>query len=55
MARFTELTADICALDKNLIRGRCVQLDPEDWGIGGQSAAELRRAEIEARQHSAGQ
>ena len=49
MSTFTTLVADVLAIDKGLVRGRCVQLDPEDWGIGGTLASELRKKEIDSR------
>jgi len=49
MACFTEGTAEILGVDASIVRGRIIQVDPEDWCIAGKTAAEIRKAEIEAR------
>ncbi|BFM06346.1 tautomerase family protein [Halioxenophilus aromaticivorans] len=46
---FTQGTAKILGIDASVIRGRIIQVDPEDWCIAGKTAAEIRKAEIEAR------
>lgn len=49
MAVFTSGTAKILEVDESVIRGRIIQVDPEDWCIAGSTAAEIRKSEIEAR------
>lgn len=49
MSGFTDLLVETLGIDRSLIRGRCIRVSPEDWGIAGQSASELRAKEIEAR------
>ena len=47
-----ELTAaivDVLGVERSRVRGRIVQVPPDDWGIGGVPAAEARRTEIESR------
>lgn len=53
MTSFTSLLADTLGIDKGLVRGRCIQLDPQDWGIGGTLASELRKKEIDSRAQKA--
>lgn len=47
--RFTALLTNVLGVSKQSIRGRCCEVLPENWSIGGVLAAELRKAEIEAR------
>ena len=47
--RFTDLLVDVLGVRKQAIRGRCFEVPPENWSIGGVLASELRKAEIEAR------
>lgn len=49
LAGFTDLVVDLLGVDRSAVRGRVVQLDPDDWGIGGIPAGHHRRSEIEAR------
>lgn len=49
LATFTDALVEILGVDRALVRGRIVQVDPEDWGIGGVPAAAARQAEIAAR------
>ncbi|KAF1711551.1 4-oxalocrotonate tautomerase [Pseudoxanthomonas kalamensis DSM 18571] len=49
LAGFTDLLVRIMDVRRERVRGRCIQLDPEDWAIGGVLASELRRHEIDAR------
>lgn len=51
---FTDLIVEVAGVERALVRGRCVRVDPKDWCIAGQSAAELRAAEIEERQRQQG-
>lgn len=46
---FTELLGKYTGCDVKMVRGMAVPIDPNNWGIGGKTAAELRKAEIAAR------
>ena len=46
---FTDLVERILGVQRNLIRGGCWPIAPEDWAIGGTPASEMRKAEIAAR------
>lgn len=46
---FTELLVEVLGVDKSLVRGCCRRVSPDDWGIAGQFASELRAQEIAAR------
>ncbi|MGB0747657.1 MAG: tautomerase family protein [Magnetospiraceae bacterium] len=50
MADFTALLARVLSVDPGVIRGRCIRVEPEEWCIAGKSAAEVRKAEIDARE-----
>lgn len=49
LSGFTNLVAEVLGLGHELIRGRAIQIDPDDWAIGGEPASAARRGEIEAR------
>lgn len=49
MSGFTELLVDILAVERSLVRGRCIRVEPHDWSIGGLGADVLREQEISAR------
>lgn len=51
-AGFTRLLVEILGADQSLVRGRCIRVNPNDWMIAGKSAAEIRGAEIAARNQS---
>lgn len=53
LREFTELLCSELGADRSRVRGCCTHVDPEDWTIGGRSAAEIRAAEIEARKERA--
>lgn len=46
---FTELLVEILGVRRELVRGRCHRVAPEDWSIGGAPASVLRAEEVEAR------
>ena len=46
---FTDLLVDLLHVDRKLVRGRIIQVDPDDWAIGGVPASVARRSEIAAR------
>ncbi|HTF48723.1 MAG TPA: tautomerase family protein [Pseudonocardia sp.] len=49
LAGFTDLLVELLDAPRALIRGRAVQLEPDDWAIAGEPASATRRAEIQAR------
>lgn len=49
LASFTDVVVDVLGVDRAVVRGRIIQVDPEDWGIAGQPASAARRAEIAER------
>jgi 4-oxalocrotonate tautomerase len=53
MAGFTDLLVDILGVQRDLVRGSCRRIEPEDWSIGGVAASELRANEIKARADAA--
>lgn len=46
---FTDLLVDVLGVDRELVRGRVIRVNPDDWGIAGQPASASRKAEIDAR------
>lgn len=50
LAELTALVAEVLGVAPAVVRGHVVQVDPEDWGIGGVPAADVRAAEIRARE-----
>ncbi|MCB1755845.1 MAG: tautomerase family protein [Gammaproteobacteria bacterium] len=53
MAGFTELAASILGVEPAVIRGQCIRVRPEEWGIGGVPASVLRETEIQKRKDEA--
>lgn len=49
LAALTDILVEVLGVDRGLVRGRIIQVEPEDWGIGGTPAAAVRRDEITAR------
>lgn len=49
LSGFTELLVEILAVERSLVRGRCIRVEPQDWAIGGQGADVLREQEIRER------
>jgi 4-oxalocrotonate tautomerase family enzyme len=50
---FTELLVDVLGVERSRIRGAVVRVAPQDWTIGGRSAAAVRADEIAARADTA--
>lgn len=46
---FTDLLVDHLGADRGLVRGRAVEVEPDDWGIAGEPAGVRRADEIRAR------
>jgi len=53
LAGFTELLVKVLGVERDLVRGCCRRVPPEDWAIGGVPASEKRKDEIEARARQA--
>jgi 4-oxalocrotonate tautomerase family enzyme len=53
LAAFTDIIVDTLGVDRRAVRGRIIQVSPDDWAIGGVPAAAVRSAEIAARAGSA--
>ncbi|ENQ7793644.1 MULTISPECIES: tautomerase family protein [Pseudomonas] len=49
MSGFTELLVEILAVERSVVRGRCIRVEPQDWSIGGLGADVLREQEIRDR------
>ena len=52
LSGFTDLVVDILGARRNLVRGGCTPIHPENWSIGGTPASVAREAEIRARDQS---
>ncbi len=50
---FTDLVVDILGAKRDLVRGGCTPIHPENWCIAGTPASVARQAEIQSRAHSA--
>lgn len=46
---FTELLVEVLGVSRELVRGMCRRVAPEDWSIGGEPASMLRAGEVAAR------
>jgi 4-oxalocrotonate tautomerase family enzyme len=49
LGAFTDILVDVLGVERRDVRGRIIQVPPEDWGIGGIPASAARRDEIAAR------
>ena len=49
LSGFTDLIVDVLGVERGRVRGRILQVDPDDWAIGGQPASVARQGEIAAR------
>ncbi|WP_432696222.1 tautomerase family protein [Marinobacterium sp. YM272] len=49
LAAFNDLLATTLDIDPAVIRGACIPVAPEDWGIAGRPASAIRSAEIAQR------
>lgn len=50
---FTELLVEVLDVSRELVRGMCRRVAPEDWSIGGAPASVLRAGEVAARARAA--
>lgn len=49
LAELTDLLVEVLGVERSRVRGRVVQVPPDDWAIGGVPASGARRDEIAAR------
>lgn len=49
LGAFTDIIVDVLGVDRKDVRGRIIQVHPDDWAIGGVPASVARRSEIAAR------
>ena len=49
LADLTDLVVDVLGAARSRVRGRIIQVPPDDWAIGGVPASGARRDEIAAR------
>ncbi|WP_424191858.1 tautomerase family protein [Ampullimonas aquatilis] len=53
LAGFTDLLVEILGVRRELVRGSCRRIEPQDWAIGGEPASILRKDEVEERAKAA--
>ena len=53
LGAFTDLLVEHLGVVREHVRGRAIEVDPEDWTIGGVPASILRADEIRAREAAA--
>lgn len=49
LGAFTDILVDVLGVERSLVRGRIIQVPPDDWAIGGVPASAARRSEIASR------
>ncbi|WP_374501476.1 4-oxalocrotonate tautomerase [Zoogloea sp.] len=49
MRGFTDLLVDALGVRRDLVRGSCRRVEPQDWAIGGEPASVIRKDEAAAR------
>ena len=49
MRGFTDLLVDTLGVRRDLVRGSCRRVEPQDWAIGGEPASVIRKDEVAAR------
>lgn len=54
LAELTDLVVEVLGAARARVRGRIIQVPPDDWAIGGVPASGARRDEIAARSAAAG-
>ena len=53
LAGFTDLLVDTLGVRRDLVRGSCRRIEPQDWAIGGGPASALRKDEVDPRARGA--
>ncbi|MFC5138511.1 4-oxalocrotonate tautomerase family protein [Actinomycetospora rhizophila] len=54
LAEVTDLIVGVLGVERSRVRGRIIQVPPDDWAIGGVPASGARRDEIAARAAATG-
>lgn len=49
LRHFTDLLVEVLGVDRSGVRGRIIEVEPENWGIAGTPAARVRSEEIARR------
>ncbi|WP_066903593.1 tautomerase family protein [Millisia brevis] len=49
LGHFTDLLVEILGVDRSGVRGRIIEVEPDNWGIAGTPAARVRSEEIARR------
>lgn len=49
LAAFTDLLVEVLGVERSLVRGGILSVSPDNWGIAGIPASQVRTAEIQAR------
>ena len=49
LGAFTDIIVDTLGVERRTVRGRIIQVSPDDWAIGGVPASSARGAEIASR------
>jgi len=52
LGALTDIVVDVLGVERRDVRGRIIQVPPDDWGIGGVPASASRRDEVAARSRS---
>jgi phenylpyruvate tautomerase PptA (4-oxalocrotonate tautomerase family) len=49
LGALTDLLVDVLGVDRRLVHGRVVPVQPEDWAVGGAAPGVLRRGQLSSR------
>lgn len=49
LTEFTDLIVEVMGIERSLVRGMVIEVDPEHWGIAGTPASVVRSGEIADR------
>ena len=49
LGALTDIIVDILGVERRAVRGRIIQVSPDDWAIGGVPASSVRSTEIASR------
>lgn len=55
LAEFTDLLVDVLGIERDLVRGMVVEVEPDHWGIAGVPASQKRAGEIADRADAKGE
>lgn len=48
MRAFTDLLVEVTGVPRDVVRGQCCHVSPEEWCIGGEPASAVRKPHIES-------